>query len=213
MPSDPPSVPGGSSSGGSSSGEPGTISDNDLMEAVGEGDQSALAKLYDRHSRHVYTVAKRVLGSDADAEAIVSDVFLELWKAAGRFEPSRGSCRTYLVVLARSRSIDRLRASRTYRDHVESAASAPGYGETRETDSPRAKLLLAEQRELVGDAVGSLSEQQSQAIELAFFRGLTHQEIADRLDEPLGTVKSRIRTGLMALRTRLSKLRGDGHES
>lgn len=183
------------------------------MVAIAAGDEGSLAELYDRHASHVYTVAKRVVGADADAECVVSDVFLEIWKFPDRFEESRGDCRSYLIVLARSRAIDRLRASRTYRDHIDAIVASSEAAGQHDSEGPDSDALRAEQAELLSDAVASLSSQQSQAIRLAFYKGLTHKEIADRLKEPLGTVKSRIRKGLMALRARLSDLREDGRES
>jgi len=185
-------------------------SDDDaaLAALVGAGDRAALARLYDRHAPHVYTLARRVLRCDPDAEAIVSDVFLEFWRRPERFDPSRGALRTYLLVLARSRAIDRVRAETTRETHSAAAAGVveAARPERQATADPQSRVIVSEHSRMVRDAVQRLDEVQRLPLMLAFFDGLTHRQIADRLDEPLGTIKTRIRSGMASLRSTLQAI-------
>ncbi|MEM8865142.1 MAG: sigma-70 family RNA polymerase sigma factor [Planctomycetota bacterium] len=180
--------------------------DEELVAAVRRGDRDALTVLYDRHAAHVYTIAKRVLRSGADAEPIVSDVFFELWRSPESFDPSRSSCRTYLIVMARSRAIDRLRSLRLHQGHTRAAAEEAAITRT-DSDSPEEQAASKDDRRVVHEAVDALSDEQGNAIRMAFFDGKTHDEIASELDEPLGTIKSRIRAGLRILQSKLALLR------
>jgi RNA polymerase sigma-70 factor (ECF subfamily) len=156
-------------------------------------------------------MALRVLGRDADAEAVVSDVFLSLWKDPKGFDPSRGPFRTYVLLLARSRSIDRLRAGATRAERTEAAAteSLPGMTERQHSGRPDALLVERENKDQIHSAVGRLDAKQRTPLEMAYFQGLTHAEIAEQLGEPLGTIKTRIRTALQTLRSALRSVGGD----
>jgi RNA polymerase sigma-70 factor (ECF subfamily) len=185
--------------------------DAPLVAAVAAGNREAFASLYDLYAPRVYGMALRVLGRDADAEAVVSDVFLSLWKDPKGFDPSRGPFRTYVLLLARSRSIDRLRAGATRAERTEAAASEslPGMTERQHSNRPDALLVERENKDQIRSAVGRLGVKQRTPLEMAYFQGLTHAEIAEQLGEPLGTIKTRIRTALQTLRSALRSVGGD----
>lgn len=185
--------------------------DTPLVAAVAAGNRDAFASLYDIYAPRVYGMALRVLGRDADAEAVVSDVFLSLWKDPKGFDPSRGPFRTYVLLLARSRSIDRLRAGATRAERTEAAAaeSLPGMTRRQHSDRPDALLIERENKDHIQSAVRRLDAKQRTPLEMAYFQGLTHVEIAEQLGEPLGTIKTRIRTALQTLRSALRSVGGD----
>jgi RNA polymerase sigma-70 factor (ECF subfamily) len=177
----------------------------DLMLAMARRDKAALAGLYDGLSRPLYSLAVKVTNDSADAQDIVQDVFLQLWLKAADYTPARGSVFSWAATLTRNRAIDRVRMRRRRAEIIhESAAdirgSDTGAGENTAADA----LGLREQTSAVRTALTALPHEQRSAIELAFFTGLTQQEIAARLHEPLGTVKARIRRGLLKLRDTLS---------
>ena len=181
------------------------------MRALRGGDPKALEWLYDRHAPRVLGLVSRMLRDHAEAEETVVDVFRQLWQDAARFDPDRASPIAYLLTIARSRALDRLRA-RKRRGRVVVAVGDARSLDVLEAASDRKPLAPApldailekERRRMVRGALAGLSEVQREAIELAFFGGLSHTEIAERLDQPLGTVKTRIRQGLIRLRDRLS---------
>ncbi|MEO0530665.1 MAG: sigma-70 family RNA polymerase sigma factor [Planctomycetota bacterium] len=177
----------------------------ELVDGLRSGDKASLSTLYDRHAMHVFTLAHKILRSEADAELVVSDVFLEIWRKSERFEESRGTFRTYLLVLTRSRSLDLLRAQsrRDERTHDGGRLLAEEHEARQEHDRPLPQAIQTEHRQRVKEAVEQLDAKQREPIELAYFEGLTHRQIADRLDEPLGTVKTRVRAALQALRSSL----------
>ena len=170
------------------------------MSRLAAGDMEAVAELYDRYAGQVFALARRILHDAAEAEDVVQDVFSQVWRTAARFESQRGSIAVWLLVIARSRSIDRLRARRARPD-----ATAQAYPESIPDESlpPPEQLLSEEQAVRIRQAMMALPDVQRSALELAFYEGLTHAEIAARLTEPLGTVKTRIRTALLTLRQRL----------
>jgi RNA polymerase sigma-70 factor, ECF subfamily len=180
--------------------------DSALLRQIAGGDQDAFARLYDRFSRPLYSVALRILNDAAEAEDIVHDVFVSLWTKAGDFEATRGSPFGWLVALTRNRAIDRVRTRKRRGELLEQSAPGDlGYNENRQQDSDSASdLWLKEKAAAVRTAVAELSAEQRSALELAFFSGLTQQEIAAKLQEPLGTVKARIRRGLLKLRDSLA---------
>jgi RNA polymerase sigma-70 factor (ECF subfamily) len=173
----------------------------ELLRAIANGDRRAFADFHERFSGMVYATAVQVLHSHEDAEDCVQDVFSSLWKKAGMYVDDRGKPSTWLSAMARNRAIDKLRA-RQRRGKLNDSFEA----ESRVDDpinrlDPSRQAGLAELGGSVRSAVLQLTAEQSQAIRMAFFDGLTQQEIAKKTGEPLGTIKARIRRGLGKLRT------------
>lgn len=183
------------------------------MKAVAEGDPGALAALHDRHGAAVFALCLRMLRSAEEAEEVLEDVFWHLWRHAGRYDPARGSVIVYLVTLARSRSLDRLRA-RERRVRLRSQVGDATLGENSVGagggSTPFRDALANEYRARVRRALAELPAEQREAVELAFLEGLTHLEISARLGQPLGTVKTRIRSALLRLRGSLHGGEGGG---
>jgi len=176
--------------------------DHAALERMAHGDHEALAELYDRHGRLVFSLALRILRDQSDAEDIVQDVFSQAWRQAARYESSRGNPVAWLLNLTRSRAIDRLRGRRARPD---TAAADPSSLDLPDLSQPvDEQIVRSHQAAQIRAAVDELSVLQRVAIELAFYEGLTHVEIADRLELPLGTVKTRIRQGLLKLKDRLA---------
>lgn len=187
--------------------------DLDLIRRIASGDESAVGSLYDRYGAVLYAVVYRITGQRADAEEVVMEAFGQVWRDASRFESSRGSVAAWLTMIARSRALDHIRS----RDRRERAASTAA----REDESqgpamgswgvdPGYQVEQTERQRRVADALQALSPIQREAIELAYYEGLSQSEIAERLREPLGTIKTRIRLGMMKLR---DLLRPYYHES
>jgi RNA polymerase sigma-70 factor, ECF subfamily len=183
---------------GSSPERGGVSPDATLVSSILRQDVNAFEQLYDRHSRIVYSLVLRILQQAATAEEVVQDVFLQLWRNAAAYDSDRGPFVPWLLTLARNRALDhlRLKSERQRRredqtDELPPVASAPEY--EKELDERR-------RVERVRSLMGSLQPQQKRAIELAYFEGLSHTEIAEKLKEPLGTVKSWIRNGLLRLK-------------
>jgi len=157
-----------------------------------------VAELYDRHARPIYSLALRILGDATEAEDIVQEVFSQAWRQAARYSASRGAVAAWLMTLARSRAIDRLRAKRARPGDASDERVA---GQLVDAGPPADSLVLSsEQVARVRAALDELPLLQRAAIELAYYEGLTHAEIADRLEQPLGTVKTRIRLAMLKLR-------------
>jgi RNA polymerase sigma-70 factor, ECF subfamily len=177
--------------------------DAELVSRAARGDERAIGLLYDRYGGVLYAVAYRIVGQPADAEEVVLEAFAQAWREAARFEAGRGSVAGWLTMIARSRALDLVRA-RSRRDRMTASAAAdrpdasPGMSEFR--PDPAKALDHDERRQQVQQALATLSPPQRQAIELAYFEGLSQSEIAERLAEPLGTVKTRVRLGMQKLR-------------
>ena len=171
-----------------------------LLAAMARGDKAALARLYDLLAKPLYSLAFRVLNDAGEAQDVVQDVFLQIWHKAATYDTGRGSVFAWAATLIRNRAIDRVRM-RTRRAELlaESAPDLQPAAVGGEADSA-ASLWVREKAGAVRTALAQLAPEQQKAIELAFFSGLTQQEIAARLNEPLGTVKARIRRGLLKLR-------------
>lgn len=180
------------------------LGDAQLVVGVARADDQALAELYRRHGRSVYGLARRLLGDGTEAEDVTQEVFVHLWEHPERFDPARGSLRTYLLTRTHSRAVDavRSRAARLRREERD-ARSAPVA--LADVEREAWDLLLAER---MSKAVAALPTSERAAIELAYFDGHTYREVAALLSEPEGTVKSRIRKGLQRLRTVLDKVEG-----
>lgn len=174
---------------------------NECIQRAARGDQQGLAELYDQSSRLVYAVIYRITGNPADAEEITLDVYTQVWRRAQEYSPERGSPSAWLTMMARSRALDRVR-SKSSRSQHESSLD-PAFDAVSSGQSAEESAILTESRQRIRAAMGQLSAEQREAIELSFFSGLTHTELAERLGQPLGTVKTRIRLGMMRLRTAL----------
>jgi RNA polymerase sigma-70 factor (ECF subfamily) len=186
--------------------------DGELIKAVAEADADALAVLYDRHGAAVFALSLRMLRDSDDAEELLEDVFWQVWRRADQFDPTRGSALAYLLTLTRSRAIDRLRA-RARRGRLRSALPDPLLGESllgssTLSVSPLQEALAFERRERVRRALAALPPAQREVVELSFLEGLSHPEISTRLGEPLGTIKTRIRSGLLRMRDSLRDASG-----
>jgi RNA polymerase sigma-70 factor (ECF subfamily) len=160
--------------------------------AIRSGDDSAMAVLYDRYSSLVYSVALRVLGDTGTAEDVLQEVFMQLWRNPGLFDSSRGNLAPWLAVITRNRSIDSLRKRRPETDIDDVIVSVEP---DMAGDAERGRAM-----EKVRGVLGAMPLPQRSALEMAYFEGLTHTEIAAKTGEPLGTIKTRIRGGLLALR-------------
>lgn len=183
------------------------------MARVARGEERALGELYDRFGTLSYSLAIAMLREGADAEEVVGDAFAQIWRSAADYNASRGSLQSWVATVTRTRALDRLRArrrsDRLATDDVETtpevtqgvAALAAAPDEAAESD---------EQRQQVEAAIAALTPAQQEALRLAYFEGLSQSEIAERLQEPLGTVKTRMRAGLQKLRAMLAPLRERG---
>jgi RNA polymerase sigma-70 factor, ECF subfamily len=170
----------------------GASADAALISAIRAGDPGAMALLYDRYGSVVYSVALRVLGDTGAAEDILQDVFMQLWRSPGSFDSSRGSLGPWLAVIARNRSIDSIRKRHPETDIDDVIISVePDLA----SDAERGRAM-----EKVRGALETMPGPQRSALEMAYFEGLSHSEIAAKTGEPLGTIKTRIRTGLLSLR-------------
>ena len=177
--------------------------DQASLARIARGDQAAFAELYDRHARLVYSLALRILQDGADAEDIVQEVFAQVWAQAGRYDASRGAVAAWMLTLTRSRAIDKLRAKRARPEAAAAASAAESVVDLAAAQD--LELLSAEQVTRLQRALKDLPDAQRTALELAYYEGLTHVEVASRLNEPLGTVKTRIRQAVMKLREALAE--------
>ncbi len=170
----------------------------DYVRRCAMEESAALASLYDESSPVVFAVAVRMVGNEADAEEVTLDTYTQLWRTAAGYDPERGSVSAWLVTIVRSRAIDKLRARKT-RTQLEEPLK--GGSEPRATGaSPEQDSILSQRRSRVLAALNQLPPDQRRALELAYFSGLPHSELAGRLGKPLGTVKTRIRLGIIKMR-------------
>jgi RNA polymerase sigma-70 factor, ECF subfamily len=166
--------------------------DGALISSVRAGDQGAMAELYDRYSSIVYAVAMRVLGDTAASEDVLQDIFMQLWRSPGAFDASRGSLAPWLAVIARNRAVDTLRKRRP-QDDISDVTLSVQPDMAAEADRSRVS-------EKVRSVLKDMPAPQRSALEMAYFEGYSHSEISQKTGDPLGTVKTRIRAGLMVLR-------------
>ena len=182
-------------------------SDAALVVRMAAGDQEALSCLYDRHRSVIFTLALRILNDRAEAEEVLTDVFLQAWRGAGGFDRERGSVHGWLITFCRSRAIDRIRArgrrvaTTTHTQETIDRVSSSG---ARGGEAERS-LDTVIRRKRITEALAGLSPGQRGALELAYYEGFSHSEIAAKLGEPLGTVKTWIRQGLLTLRENLGR--------
>ena len=177
-----------------------TRTDIALLDRIVARDEQAVAELYDRHHRLLFGLILRILRDRSEAEEVLQEVFVLVWTRAQTYDAALGSPAAWLVRIARNRGIDRLRANNV-RMRAAEAAPLPVA-----EDSPETRAALSEQQRAVACALESLPPEQRVLIEQAYFLGLTQSELAERFKLPLGTVKTRIRTGMMALREQLSQV-------
>jgi RNA polymerase sigma-70 factor, ECF subfamily len=178
-----------------------SLADEDVMQLVRRGDARAFEVIYDRHSPAAFSLAYRMMGTRTAAEDVTQDAFLSLWRSGERYDRARGSVRTWVLGIVHHRAIDALRRTTV---HDRRRASDEGIEERFESEQ-RTDVEAARREEAgtVRAALGALPADQSQVIELAYFGGFTHTEIAEMLDAPVGTVKGRMRLGLKKMRERL----------
>ncbi len=170
-----------------------------LIDRIAARDQSALAELYDRHARLLFGLILRILRSRADAEEVLQEVFVQAWTRTDTYNESLGSPAGWLIGIARNRAIDRLRTSAVRLRTAEQAPLPPA------VETPEAHASTGERQRDVARALASLPQEQRELIEHAYFEGLTQSELAERFKLPLGTVKTRVRTGLLTLRSLLQR--------
>lgn len=174
------------------------LSDEAVVLLMARSDQTALAELYDRYGRVAWGLARRVLRDEALAEDAVQEAFLAAWRTAARFVPERASARTWLLTLVHRRAIDLVRRQERRRAEPLEAAAEPGGGRVDD------EAFLRLERERVQAALAKLPDREREALELAYYGGFTQSELAERLGQPLGTIKSRMFTGLARLRELLA---------
>lgn len=177
--------------------QPLEISDNELLAAVARGDEQALAVIYDRYRLILFGLILRILHDRHEAEDVLQETFLQVWRRAGDFDATRGRAFTWLVTIGRSRALDRLRALGSRARTAEEMAADSAQDQAGDAAEEAAR---SEQGKIVRQALEELPEEQKRTLFLAYFEGLTQSEIAARLGAPLGTVKTRMRAGLMKLR-------------
>ena len=175
------------------------LSDEALVALAARSEQSALAELYDRYGRTAYGLALRVVRDQALAEDAVQDAFLAIWRTAARFVPERGKASTWILTLVHRRAVDVVRREQRRRADSLDRAAEPAAGGVEED------AWLRLQRERVQDALRRLPDTQREALELAYYGGFSQSELAERLGQPLGTIKSRMFTGLSSLREQLGE--------
>jgi RNA polymerase sigma-70 factor, ECF subfamily len=179
------------------------LADEEVMQLVGDGDPRAFELLYDRHGGAAFSLAYRMVGKRVTAEDITQEAFLSIWRSRMRYDPSRGSVRTWVLGIVHNRAIDALRRGAVHERRRETIEGVEERHEAPErTDVEAARR---EEARNVRSALDTLPAEQRHAIELAYFGGFSHSEIADLVGEPIGTVKGRMRLGLDKLRRQLGE--------
>ena len=179
--------------------------DRELLARVAQGDIAALRAIYDQHASRAITIAFRILRNREEAEDIVQETFLEVWRRAAQFDPGRGGAVAWVVTIARSRAIDRLRARNIAGRTIASAAEGNGVLVPLPSPSPATETERRRDEKRVAEALGTLPPAQRRTIELAYFEGLSQSEIAVKTASPLGTVKMRVKLAM----AKLAQLLGD----
>jgi RNA polymerase sigma-70 factor (ECF subfamily) len=176
----------------------------DMLVAVAGGDRSAYSRLYDEVADTVYGLAKKVVVDPSRAQEIAQDVMFEVWQKADRFDPTRGSAITWIAVMTRRRAIDVVRSSESSRNREERVTTEPG----AQPDPVGEQIVDHDEHDRIRQAMSSLTDLQREALELAFFKDLSHTQVAEALQAPLGTVKTRIRDGLKRLSAEMGASHG-----
>ena len=184
---------------------PSTDQDVELLRRIGRQDRDAFAEFYDRHSTLMYSVACKILNDPADAEDVLQETFVQIWEKAANFDPKLGRAASWVAILTRNKAIDRIRSSQR-RSRLNDAAGAE-MAIAQETDGTVNEAVHGHDKaKIIQTAIVELPQEQRQAIELAYFSGLTQHEISEKLNQPLGTIKARIRRGLLKLRDQMEGL-------
>jgi RNA polymerase sigma-70 factor (ECF subfamily) len=174
----------------------------ELLRRIGAKDRAALAEFYDKYATLLFSIAFKILNNSPEAEDVLQEAFVQIWEKAGDFDSNLGKPLGWAITLVRNRAIDRIRASRR-RDILTQEAGAEFAIATELSETANETVHGHEKSKLIHSAIVELPAEQRRAIELAFFSGLTQNEISEKLNEPLGTVKARIRRGLLKLREQL----------
>jgi RNA polymerase sigma-70 factor, ECF subfamily len=177
------------------------LADEEVMQLVQRGDPRAFELLYDRHGGAAYSLAYRIVGKQAAAEDVVQEALLSIWRSRRRYDPTRGSVRTWILGIVHNRAVDGLRRSSVHERRRESLDVVEERFEARERTD--VEVARREEARSVRGALGTLPTEQRQTIELAYFGGFTQSQIAELMDEPVGTVKGRMRLGLDKMRREL----------
>jgi RNA polymerase sigma-70 factor (ECF subfamily) len=176
-----------------------------LLQKIAAGDRSAFAEFYDQHSTLMFSVASRILNDAGDAEDVLQEAFVQIWEKAKNFDPKLGKASSWAAILVRNKAIDRIRASQR-RSRLAEEAGAELAIAAEGQDTANEAIHGHDKTKLIQSAIVELPDEQRRAIELAYFSGLTQNEISEKLHEPLGTIKARIRRGLLKLRDQLEGL-------
>ena len=190
------------------------ITDQELLSKIASRDERALSQLYDRYSKLLFGTAVSILHETDDAEDILQEVFVQVWRKASTYQPTLGTVKNWLVRISHNRAINMLRSKRNREKQAE--VSLPDDSAIRSQefvsdleDSPWAGTSRAEEQAHISSAMSSLPEDQRMLIDLAFFQGYSHSEIAEKVAIPLGTVKTRIRSGMQSLKMQLRFLKSE----
>ena len=176
------------------------VSLNDLLGRVADGDERAFGDLYDQISNRVFGLVRRLLKDAAQSEEVTQEIFLEVWQNAKRYDPSKGSAATWILTMSHRRAVDRIRSSQSTRDRDQKIGLR---NLETEYDSVSESVEIRVEHERVGQALQRLTELQRQAVTLAYYGGYSHSEVAEMLKVPIGTVKTRLRDGMIRLRDEL----------
>lgn len=182
--------------------EPGIDNDVELLRDIGAGDRSAFSRFYDQYSKLLFSIAFKVLNDSKEAEDVLQEVFLQVWDKAGHYDSRLGKPVSWVVTLTRNKAIDHIRSSQRRAKLMEQAATEMAV-QSDVAATANESVRGQESAQLISSAVSELPADQRKAIEMAFFSGLTQNEISETLKEPLGTIKARIRRGMLKLRDRL----------
>jgi RNA polymerase sigma-70 factor (ECF subfamily) len=179
--------------------------DIELLRQIAAGDRLAFAEFYDRNSVLMFSVASRILSDPGDAEDVLQEAFVQIWEKAKNFDPKLGKPSSWAAILVRNKAIDRIRASQR-RTRLAAEAGTEMAIAAEHDNSANEAIHGHDKAKLIQSAIFELPAEQRQAIELAYFSGLTQNEISEKLQEPLGTIKARVRRGLLKLRDQLEGL-------
>jgi RNA polymerase sigma-70 factor, ECF subfamily len=179
--------------------------DIELLQRIGAKDRAAFGEFYDLHSTLMFSIASKILNNSSEAEDVLQEAFMQIWEKAAKFDPKLGKASSWAAILVRNRAIDRIRASQR-RTRLAEAAGVESAIAAEVSETANETIYGHEKAKLIQSAIVKLPADQRRAIEFAYFSGLTQNEISEKLHEPLGTIKARIRRGLLKLRDQLEGL-------